>query len=144
MAVVREKIKDHPTLYDQDPKKVYDRVRSGWCGIDKKNHLETAGEAKLPEEEETSSDKMSRFLTSSSDFVPPSNSSYLSKNIFSREGKEYLFRLFGATIRSGIISKPAVKDILEKDDAGKEFLLKFTVEQIINRLKYERRLNKRR
>ena len=77
MAVVREKIKDHPTLYDQDPKKVYDRVRSGWRGIHKKNHLETAGEAKLPEEEETLSDKMSRFLTSSSDFVPPSNSSYL-------------------------------------------------------------------
>ena len=144
MAVVREKIKDHPTLYDQDPKKVYDRVRSGWRGIDKKNHLEAAGEAKLPEEEETLSDKMSRFLTSSSDFVPPSNSSYLSKNIFSREEKENLFRLFGATIRSGIISKPVVKDILEKDDAGKEFVLKFTVEQIINRLKYERRLNKRR
>ena len=144
MAVVREKIKDHPTLYDQDPKKVYDRARSGWRGIDKKNHLETVGEAKLPEEEETLSDKMSRFLTSSSDFVPPSNSSYLSKNIFSREEKENLFRLFGATIRSGIISKPVVKDILEKDDAGKEFLLKFTVEQIINRLKYERRLNKRR
>ena len=87
MAVVREKIKDHPTLYDQDPKKVYDRVCSGWRGIDKKNHLETAGEANLPEEEETSSDKMSRFLTSSSDFVPPSNSSYLSKNIFFPRGK---------------------------------------------------------
>ena len=43
MAVVREKIKDHPTVYDEDPKKVYDRVRSGWRGIDKKNHLETAG-----------------------------------------------------------------------------------------------------
>jgi len=127
MAIVREKIKDHPTLYDQDPKKVHDRVRSGWRGIDKKNHLETAGEAKLPEEEETLSDKMSRFLTSSSDFVPLSNSSYLSKDIFSREEKENLFRLFGATIRSGIIPKPAVKDILEKDDAGKEFLLKFTV-----------------
>ena len=120
MAVGREKIKDHPTLYDQDPKKVYDRVRSGWRGIDKKNHLETAGEAKLPEEEETLSDKMSRFLTSSSDFVPLSNSSYQSKNIFSREEKENLFRLFGATIRSGMISKPAIKDILEKDDAGKE------------------------
>ena len=106
MAVVREKIKDHPTLYDQDPKKVYDRVRSEWRGIDKKNHLETAGEAKLPEEEETLSDKMSRFLTSSSEFVPPSNSSYLSKSIYSREEKENLFRLFGATVRSGIISNP--------------------------------------
>ena len=62
MAVVREKIKDHPTLYDQDPEKVYDRVRSGWRGIDKKNHLETAGEAKLPEEEETLSDQNESLL----------------------------------------------------------------------------------
>ena len=144
MAVVREKIKDHPTLYDQDPKKVYDRVRSGWRGIDKKNHLETAGEAKLPEEEEPLSDKMSRFLTSSSGFCATVEFKLPEQEHFAREEKENLFRLFGATIRSGIISKPVVKNILEKDDAGKEFLLKFTVEQIINRLKYERRLNKRR
>ena len=47
-------------------------------------------------------------------------------------------------IRCGIISKPVVKDTLEKEKAGRQFLRKFTVEQIINRIKYERRLNRRR
>ena len=143
MEVVREKLKGHPTLSNEDAKKVCDRVRSEWRGIHSESRLECAGAAELPTEEDTLSDKMGRFLSSSSEFEPPSNSSYLSRNIFSREEKESLYRLFGATIRSGIISKPAVKDILQNDEAGKEFLEKFTIEQIINRLKYERRLNKR-
>jgi len=86
---------------------------------------------------------MSRFLSSSEDFVPPSNLSYLGRNIFSRHDKETLFQLFGGMIRSGIISRQVVKDTLEKEEAGKEILRKFTVEQIINRIKYERRLNRR-
>ena len=135
MAVVREKLKGHPTLSNEDAKKICDRVRSEWRGIHSESHLESSGAAKLPTVQDTLSDKMSRFLSSSSEFVPPSNSSYLSKNILSHEEKESLYRLFGAT--SGIISKPTVKDILQKDEAGKEFLKKFTIEQIINRLKYE-------
>jgi len=46
-------------------------------------------------------------------------------------------------IRSGIVSKQVVKDTLEKEEDGKEFLCKLTVEQVINRIKYERRLNRR-
>ena len=87
---------------------------------------------------------MSRFLSSSAEFVSPSNSSYISRNIFSRNDKETLFQLFGGMIRSGIISKPVVKDTLENEEAGRQILRKFTVEQIVNRIKYERRLNRRR
>ena len=82
MQEVREKIKDHPTLHDQDAKKVCDRVRSEWRGIQNGNKPESDSAAELPGEEETLSDKMSRFLSSSAEFVPPSNSSYMSRNIF--------------------------------------------------------------
>ena len=109
MAVVREKLKGHPTLSNEDAKKVCDSVRSEWRGIHSESRLESAGAAELPTEQDTLLDKMGRFLSSSSEFEPPSNSSYLSRNIFSREEKESLYWLFGATIRSGIISKPAVR-----------------------------------
>ena len=89
MAVVREKLKGHPTLSNEDAKKICDRVRSEWRGIhSESHHLESSGAAELPTVQDTLSDKMSRFLSSSSEFVPPSNSSYLSKNIFSREEKK--------------------------------------------------------
>ena len=73
MQEVREKIKDHPTLHDQDAKKVCDRVRSEWRGIQNANKPESDSAIELPGEEETLSDKMSRFLSSSAEFVPPSN-----------------------------------------------------------------------
>ena len=144
MREVREKIKDHPTLHDQDANKVCKRVRSEWRGIQNGNKPESDSAAELPGEEETLSNKMSRFLSSSAEFVPPSNSSYMSQNIFSQNDKETLFQLFGGMIRSGMISKPVVKDTLENEEAGRQILHKFTVEQIVNRIKYERRLNRRR
>jgi len=134
MQEVRDKIKDHPTLHDQDAKKGCDRIRSEWCVIQNGNKPESDSASELPGEEKTLSEK----------FVPTSNSSYMSRNMFSRNDKETLFQLFGGMIRSGIISKTVVKDTLEKEEAGRQFLRKFTVEQIINHIKYERRLNRRR
>ena len=115
---MRNKIKDHPTLHDQDTKKVCDRVQSEWRGVKNGKNPESDSAAELPGEEETLSDKMSRFLSSSTEFVPPSNSSYLSRNIFSRDDKETLFRLLGGMIRSGIVSKQVVKDTLEKEETA--------------------------
>ena len=40
------------------------------------------------------------------------------------------------------ISKPKVKDILRKEDGGKEILQKASLETILNRVKYERRLTR--
>ena len=49
----------------------------------------------------------------------------------------------GSMVRAGVISKSVVKEMLGKEEEGKEMLKKFTLDQIINRLKYERRLNNR-
>lgn len=134
--------------------RVCNRVRSEWRQRDPEYEEveDISGNPALPEQTESFGEKMDRFfrarpsdtsMCSSSDVVAPSNPSYISKNIFSDEERKYLLRVCGGMVRGGIISKPAVKQLLEKTDEGKEILHKFKIEQLINRLKYERRLNNR-
>ena len=154
IEVVRNKIRDHPTLKQLNDKRVLDRIRSEWRNSDLADE-EAAGTCsmpttRLPVQAETLSDKMGRFFEacdenntcSSSDVVGPSNSSYLSRCIFSDEDKKFLLRVCGGMVRGGVISKPEIKKCLEKQEEGKELLNKFTINQLVNRLKYERRLCK--
>jgi len=76
--------------------------------------------------------------------VPPSNSSYLTRNIFTDDHRNYLLKVCGSMVKSGVISQTVVKDLLSKDEEGKELLREFTIKQLINRLKYERRLNRQK
>jgi len=48
MQEVRDKIKDHPTLYDKDAKKVCDRVRSEWRGVKNGKTPQSDSAAELP------------------------------------------------------------------------------------------------
>jgi len=77
---------------------------------------------------------------SSVSMVPPSNSSYLTRNIFTDDHRKYLLKVCSRMVKSGIISQTVVKDLLSKGEEGKD-LREFTIKQLINRLKYERRLN---
>ena len=61
----------------------------------------------------------------------------LARNVFSDNERKVLLRMCGTMVRRGVISKP-----LEKEEEGKELLNKFSINQLVNRLKYERRLNK--
>ena len=156
LVAVRDKISEHPTLQHLDPKRVCDKVRSEWRFKDHKDHEEEDTSdnpsCKPPEQTENLSDKMSRFFESSaadkstdssSDVVLPSNPSYLSRNIFSDDDRKFLLRVCGVMVRGGVISKPQIKKLLENENEGKELLRKYTIEQLVNRLKYERRLNNR-
>ena len=75
---------------------------------------------------------------------PNNNSSFVSAKLFAQEEREFLLKVCGSMVRAGVISKPVVKEMLGKEEEGKELLKKFTLDQIINRLKYERRLNNRK
>lgn len=154
MAIVRDKIRDHPTLQHLDAKRVCDKVRSEWRSRHPESEAveNTSSNPAPPEETEGLDDKMNRFfkarssdtsMCNSSDVVPPSNPSYASRNIFSDEERKFLLRVCGGMIRGGIISKPAIKQVLEETNEGKEVLRKFKITQLENRLKYERRLNNR-
>ena len=99
----------------------------------------------LPEEEETMSEKFSRFSSTedgSEDVVPPSNLSFLSGKLFGIEERKYLMKVCGGMARASVISKPTVKQILGKEE-GKKLLKTFILDQLNNQLKFERRLNNR-
>ncbi|XP_068757402.1 uncharacterized protein [Montipora capricornis] len=154
MEVVRGKIQGHAALEQLDAKRVCDRIRSEWRNSTSNPESDKAAdcmpETEPPEQVETLSAKMSRFFKASdakescnsSDVVGPSNSSYLSKNIFSDNERKVLLRMCGTMVRGGVVSKPAIKERLEKEEEGKELLNKFSINQLVNRLKYERRLIK--
>ena len=76
--------------------------------------------------------------------VPPSNSSYVSRNILSDDHRKHLLKVCGGMVKSLVISQTLVKDMLGKVEEGKAMLREFTLKQIISRLKYERRLNQKK
>ena len=59
-----------------------------------------------------------KALSYNHEFVPPSNSSYLSRNIFPQNGNESVCQLFGGMIRSGIISNQLSRTLLKKKKLG--------------------------
>ena len=160
MAEVRYRIQGHPVLRRLDPKKVYDKVRNKWRFSDKTSFqpLNTDDDkpsdklpkesAELPKESDSLADKMSCFFSneeSSVSMVPPSNSSYVSRNIFSDDHRKYLLKVCGGMVKSGVISQTLVKDMLGKEEEGKLAMLReFALKQIISHLKYERRLNQKK
>lgn len=52
MACVREKIKSHPILRQEDPKRVYDKIRAEWRFKAKIDNKSNEDEVKLPEDAE--------------------------------------------------------------------------------------------
>ena len=68
----------------------------------------------------------------------------VSRNIFSDDHRKYLLKLCGGMVKSGVISQTAVKDMLGKEEEGKVILREFKLKQIIDRLKYKRRLNQKK
>lgn len=67
----------------------------------------------------------------------------MSRNIFIDDHRKYLLKLCGGMVKSGVISQTAVKDMLGKEE-GKAMLREFKLKQIIDRLKYKRRLNQKK
>ena len=98
----------------------------------------------LPKEIDTLDNKMCRYFSrddSSASMAPPSNSSYVSKNMFTDEHRKYLLQFCGEVVKSGVISQNVVHGLLSKEEEGREILQMFTLKQITNRLKYERKMN---
>lgn len=75
---------------------------------------------------------------SSVSIFPPTNSSYVTRNIISNKNWDYLFK-----VRERGISQTVVKQALSKNEEGREMLHNFMAKQlpVINNLKYERMIN---
>ena len=100
-------------------------------------------EVQLPSEKETAEQRIDRMFTPSSSVISPTVYSCNSAGIFSREYVDILLNVCADMLVSHPISKPVIVERLQNSDDGKKLLGRVSVEQIINRLKYERRLKKR-
>ena len=146
-ACVKEKIKGDPILSTEDPKRVYDKIRAEWRF---KAKLEGCSQetVSLPEEQETIDNRVSRMFQAkehdqlsnhSSDVMAPTDTTWKSQGLFTNEQVQTLLRLFQSMINGSPISKPKITSTLEADSIGRPLLQKFTLAQIVNRLKYERK-----
>ena len=75
----------------------------------------------------------------SSDIMTPTDTSWKSQGLFTSEQVQILLCLFQSMINGSPISKPKITSTLEEDIDGRPLLQKFTLAQIVNRLKYERK-----
>lgn len=75
----------------------------------------------------------------SDDIVPPSTQSAREHSIFSISDVQFLTQAFKETIASGRIGQKEVVSCLEKSTTGNALKNRFSIQQIIARLKYKRR-----
>lgn len=150
IATVREKLASDPILCDEDAKKVYDKLRGQWRYKAQEDDMPST--APLPLEKDTVNDRVDRMFkesntyeedeesSHSSDIVPPTETTGTSKpGVFSPTQVQIMLRLFPDMINGAPISKPKITQRLQKDSKGKEMVDVFTVSQVVNRLKYERK-----
>ena len=138
IATVREKIADNMQLKDEDAKKVLDKVRGMW-------HYSSSTQSEpvnLPDEQETLEQRVERSLDVERNPWEISTTTTEAsgvRNLFSSSELDMLRAMFKLMITTlGPISRPKVKEILEKEDGGKGLLQKASLDTIINRVKYER------
>ena len=143
IKTVREKIAENARLKDEDPKKILDKVRGMW-----RFPPSTQSESvNLPEEQETLEQRVERSLdvdkSRSMEIQTTTTEASGVRNLFSSLELDRLRAMCKEMITTSVpISKPKVKEILQKEDEGKELLQKASLETIINRVKYERRLKR--
>jgi len=140
LSSVREKVKQNTVLTSIDCRKVYDRLRS-----EMRQQLSDC-EMTLPVDEDTAYDLVSRLLKphdacediSESDCIAPSSKSSL-KDLFTRKDTDVILKLCAHIIGGGAVSDKRIEDTLQQSAAGRNLLSNFSLFQLKNRVKYERR-----
>lgn len=147
ISCVRQKIQSNPVLCRLVPKRVYDRVRAEWRFNSTSDDLGKVT-ANPPEEEETIDNCVKRMFqvkeddqqsSASSDILSSTETTAKSRGLFAAEHVQILLHLFQDMINGSPISKQKVSATLQNDSTGKFLLSKFTLAQIVNRLKYEKK-----
>ena len=129
---VKEKIAGN-----EDPKRVYDRVRAEWRFPGSDDNTNPS----LPTETEEMKDRVDRMFRKDapSDIVPPTTISSKAKALFTEDHVRTLHRLFNDMLGNVPISRNEILKRLSADVEGKEILAVLSLTQVVNRIKYERR-----
>ena len=141
MDTVRSKISNHPDLQNKNPKRVLDKVRALWrYGTDT-----PAEPLDLPSEHETLEQRVQRTFEDQdniSEIIPPTVTKSV-KNVFVSNDLENIRNAFKDMIlKSTPIFKTKIEEILENESWGRRILEKVSVDTVVNRIKYERRMHR--
>ena len=147
LNTVRSKISDHPVLQNQDPKRVLDKVRSQW------RYEKDTQPLDLPSEQETLEQRVRRTLVEPDNIIDHENDSDIAPSTSVKSGLKNLltstdlervkFAFKDMILKSAAIQKSKIKEVLEKESWGKDILKKVSVDTVMNRVKYERRVHRR-
>ena len=147
MDIVRTKIQESDMLMSIGSRKVYDRIRSEI----RKTYRNTMT-TPLPAECDTADERVARMFShekkemheedvvnedNGSECVAPSTI----KDIFAKEDVSQVLKSCAQVIARGPITEVRIHDELTKTARGRKLLEKFTLYQLQNRVKYERRKN---
>ena len=143
LGTMRSKISDNPVLKNKDPKHVLDKVRSQWCYKKEMQPLD------LPSEHQ----RVKRMLVepdhiidheNDSDIAPSTSvKSGLKNMLTSTDLERVTFALKDIIVKSAAIQKIRIKEVLEKESWGGNIPKKVSVDTVMNRIKYERRVHRR-
>jgi len=144
---VREKLKGIEELSSFSCRQVYDKLRS-----EMRSKSADHSDVFLPAATDTSAERAKRLLLghssatvsnaissedeSDESCIPPSSRA---KDIFGKEDIKTIVKLCASVIARGAISEERVRSVLSETSAGTNLLKKYTLFQLKNRLKYERR-----
>ncbi|CAH3034526.1 unnamed protein product, partial [Pocillopora meandrina] len=117
---VKEKIAGSEILKNEDPKRVYDRVRAEWRFPGSDDNTNPS----LPTETEEMKDRVDRMFRKrcphNSDIVPPTSISSKAKALFTEDHVRTLHRLFNDMLGNVPISRNEILKRLSADVEGKE------------------------
>ena len=124
-------------LRDGDPRKILGKVREKCC-FPSSTQSEPVN---LPDEQGTLEQRVERFLDVDKnrpwEIQTKTTEASGVRNLFSALELDRLKAMFKDMITTSVpISKPMVKEIIQKEDGGKELLQKASLETIINRVKF--------
>ena len=139
MEIKRSKLLNHADLKDENPKRVLEKVRPLWRSLEKSTET-----LELPSEQESLQQRVQRCLDeeeNNSEIVPPTVTSSI-RNVFSSSDLDKIRSIFKEMMAKSVpISKPRIKALLEKEN-WMHILNTVSLDTLINRVKYERRLNR--
>lgn len=141
LEIVKSKISKLPELQNESPKRVLDKVRSQW-----RYEKNTAAEpSDLPSGEESVEQRVQRILDdkeNNSDVIPPTVTSSMKNFFTSAQLEKVRYTFTEMIVKAAPISKPQIKEMLQKENWGRDMLEKVSVDTIVNRIKYERRVHR--
>ena len=138
MDTVKAKVQTNYALENCNPRRVYDKIRSEWKVSSRSMMLER----KLPREKEKLMDKIERMGDDSTNTISPTEQSFSQPHAIFKPPQLRLLRSIFAGMIEGCspISMKEIQETIQTHPVASKELCNFKINQLVNRLKFERRI----